>query len=94
MFSGVDSRKHASSYVTERDRGDQDKAKDKAIIPLVQRHRHSTSAKPGTAKTIEAVSEVPRRLGKAELGKFADEDRMPDALAVYLKKEWGVRHEG
>lgn len=94
MFSGVDSRKHAPSEEPERARGDRDKEKDKAIIPLVHRHRHSSSAKNGAAKAMEAVSETPKRLGKAELGKFADEDRMPDALAVYLKKEWGVRHEG
>ena len=40
------------------------------------------------------MSEVPKRLGKAELGKYADEDRMPDWLAIYLKQEWGVVHKG
>ncbi|ERT02335.1 hypothetical protein HMPREF1624_00633 [Sporothrix schenckii ATCC 58251] len=93
MFSG-DPRKRASSEQSDRRRGDRDKEKDKAVIPLVHRHRHSSNTKNSTAKAMEAVSEVPKRLGKAELGKFANEERMPDALAIYLKTEWGVRHEG
>ena len=58
--------------------------------------------KPAVAngKGKEVLAEIkntpsqPRRLGKAELGKYADEERMPDKLAVYLKKEWGICHRG
>ncbi|EFX01200.1 duf1671 domain containing protein [Grosmannia clavigera kw1407] len=49
----------------------------------------------GTAVSTAAVPAKPKqRLGKAELGRYAHEERMPDWLAVYLKKEWGVCHNG
>ncbi len=53
-------------------------------------------AAPSKSSSKSPVSEgdEPKRLGKAELGKYADEERMPDALAIYLKKEWGVSHQG
>lgn len=54
----------------------------------------------GKTKEVEVLSQArttpapPKRLGKAELGKYANEERMPDKLAVYLKREWGICHRG
>lgn len=59
-----------------------------------RRHRSPPNAKGTPTNTVRVVSEVPKRLGKAELGKYADEERMPDWLAVYLKQEWGVVQTG
>ncbi|CAK7240472.1 MAG: hypothetical protein STHCBS139747_001914 [Sporothrix thermara] len=67
--------------------------RDKTGLLSGRRHRLSPSAK-ASFKDVEVMSEVPKRLGKAELGKYADEDRMPDWLAIYLKQEWGVVHKG
>lgn len=51
-------------------------------------------ASNGAPNGAPAPPKVRKRLGRAELGKYAHEERMPEWLAVYLKKEWGVCHSG
>ncbi|CAK7204164.1 hypothetical protein SEUCBS139899_006918 [Sporothrix eucalyptigena] len=91
LFAGVDPRRHSSHAGHEG----RDKEKEKANLHSGRRSRHSTSDKGSVPKAVaQVVSEAPKRLGKAELGKYADEERMPDSLAIYLKKEWGIVHQG
>jgi zinc finger-containing ubiquitin peptidase 1 len=55
-----------------------------------KRPHHSSSPEPSSASQPSRK----RRLGKAELGKYAHEKRMPDWLIDLLKKEWGVKASG
>lgn len=93
IFAGAGPRKYPPLEEREQEK-DKEKEKEKTTVSSVQKAGHTPSSKGSSPKATAAESEGPKRLGKAELGKYADEERMPDTLAIYLKKEWGVRHQG
>ncbi|CAK7264024.1 hypothetical protein SEPCBS57363_000861 [Sporothrix epigloea] len=91
LFTGPDSKRAPLTASSED--GNWEK-KESIKIAAGRRHRSPPGAKGTAPNTVRVVSEGPKRLGKAELGKYADEERMPDWLAVYLKQEWGVVQTG
>ncbi|OAA64623.1 DUF1671 domain containing protein [Niveomyces insectorum RCEF 264] len=81
VWLGLESKKAAAPRVASRSNAD--------ATP-----NNGKSAQPREASETKETRPPPQRLGKAELGKYALEDRMPDELAIYLKKEWGVCDKG
>ncbi|CAK7267923.1 hypothetical protein SEPCBS119000_002794 [Sporothrix epigloea] len=90
-FTGSDSRKAPNRALLDEEPGEKNVS---AKRPAGRRQRSPPSAEGPALNMVRVVSDTPKRLGKAELGKYADEERMPDWLAVYLKQEWGVVESG
>jgi len=62
------------------------------ILSMPGKRPHASSASESASTGQPGRSR--RRLGKAELGKYAHEKRMPDWLIDLLKKDWGIKASG
>ncbi len=60
-----------------------------------QGRRHpSPPPPPSSSASTSLAGSIRKRLGKAELGKFAHERQMPDWLVELLRRDWGVKGSG